>query len=239
MPDFVDELRTSLQLNQSVSLDELKQALRERNIHVFEWSMPRNLSGLSYRGGFTAIFVNREHAAGRRLFTLSHELGHVMFHFDRDKDEAGLVSLYSRRGDSQEKEANEFAAELLMPARLVRELGQAMGARVKTIQGLESLAQRFNVSRDAMFYRLAGQGVFKWSEKNRFFTAKPEPDAQPKHRVDNPAEQVAPEFLQIALGLFDQEKVSAGKLAEWTFSGRPTIERFLSSRYFEEDAYIV
>lgn len=240
MPDFVEELRTTLQLKQTVSLDQLKQAIRERHIHVFEWSMPLNLSGLSYRGGVTVIFINREHAVGRRLFTLAHELAHVLFHFEKDKDEAGIVSLYSRRGDAEEKQANEFAAELLMPSRAIDEMLRQPGLSIRTVEGLEALAQRFNVSRDAMFYRLAGRRAIAWSEKKRFFSAKP--DAQPdlpRHRVARLDEQVSPEFLRMALELHDQEKISAGKLAEWTFASRHATEDYLSARFFEDQAYIV
>lgn len=240
LPDFVDELRSTLQLNQYVSLDELKQALRDRHIHVFEWSMPLNLSGLSYRGGFTVIIVNREHGVGRRLFTLAHELAHVMFHFEKDKDEAGMVSLYSHRGDTQEKQANQLAAELLMPKRIVTESVSMMGRRIKTIEGLESLAQRFNVSRDAMFYRLAEQGVFRWSERSRYFSAKHDSEQPlPKYRVTKITEQVSPEFLRYALDLVDDERISAGKLSEWLFAGRYEVEAYLSQRFFEDEAYIV
>jgi Zn-dependent peptidase ImmA (M78 family)/transcriptional regulator with XRE-family HTH domain len=239
-PDFVDELRTTLQLNQYVSLGELKQALRDRQIHVFEWNMPLNLSGMSYRGNFTVIFINQAHGLARRLFTLAHELAHVLFHFEKDKDEAGIVSLFSRRTDQHEKDANRFASELLMPSRLIEAFIQQLGPSLRTMEGLETLAQRFNVSRDAMFYRLASQQFFKWTEKKRYFTETPSAAQKPiRHRVSNIAEQVSPEFLQIALGLIDDDSISAGKLAEWLFASRPTVEAFLAERYFQTDSFIV
>ena len=240
LPDFVDELRAMLQLNQYVSLGELKQAVRDRHIHVFEWALPLNVSGLSYRGSFTVIFINRSHAAPRRLFTLAHELAHVLFHFEKDRDEAGIVSLFSRRADQDEKDANRVAAELLMPSRLVQELSQQLGSRLRTVEGLETFAQRFNVSRDAMFYRLASQQFFKWADKGRYFTDGPKVEQKPvTHRVSDVADQVSPDFLQTALSLVDKESISAGKLAEWVFASRPVVEDYLSERYFQTDSFIV
>ena len=34
-----------------------------------------------------------------RCAVLAHELAHVLFHFEKDKDETGIVSLFSRRSD--------------------------------------------------------------------------------------------------------------------------------------------
>jgi len=56
--------------------------------------MPWHLSGLSFRGPFTVIFINRLHPPTRRLFTLAHEFAHVIFHLGREvfePDAAGRV----------------------------------------------------------------------------------------------------------------------------------------------------
>ena len=239
LPDFAAELRGVLRLNHFVTLDELKQALRDHNLHVFEWAMPSNLSGMSYRGAFTVIFINALQPKPRRLFTLAHELAHVLFHLD-DEQGPGIVSLFSRRDDREERQANQFAAELLMPLDQVNVLKQQMAGRLRTPEGLESLAQMFNVSRDAMFYRLATQRFYDWSEKKRFFSERPIRDDEPiQYRVDDIAGQVSPEFLHTALELYDAGLISAGKLAEWCFASRITTDAYLSDRYFEVASLIV
>ncbi len=53
------------------------------------------------------ILLGPSERPGRRRFTLAHELGHVLLEHDGD-------------GDAREREANAFAAELLMPRALVR-----------------------------------------------------------------------------------------------------------------------
>src|SRR3954447_4683735 len=77
------------------------------------------------------IWVNAVEAtrsAGRRRFTIAHELGHWHLHcraavaharFCRS-DEIGGTTAEARAAEAIEREANRFAAALLMPAELVR-----------------------------------------------------------------------------------------------------------------------
>ena len=76
----------------------------------------------------TVIGVNRHHHPNRKRFTIGHELGHFLLHEQEhihvDRESAGFrVKLRDGRSsdgtDVEEKEANLFAAELLMPARFL------------------------------------------------------------------------------------------------------------------------
>jgi hypothetical protein len=99
------------------------------------------------------IWLNAGEVAPRRRFTLAHELGHwVCQHL-----EGKTAPVYCRAADVRpepsaadralEREANVFAAELLMPqSRLRSEWGQ--------IPSIEELARRFDVSAEAMQWRL-------------------------------------------------------------------------------------
>jgi len=65
------------------------------------------------------IYVNSNDSVVRQRFTIAHELGHIQLHTKRiDRD-----IVISRKTDTGllEKEANVFAASLLMPRRLVYE----------------------------------------------------------------------------------------------------------------------
>ena len=233
-------LRDLLRLNQHVSELELKQALTEQHIFVFEWNMPMTISGLSYRGALSAIFINKDQPAERRLFTLGHELAHQLFHLGRDNVET-TVSTFTSNRDPQEKEANAFAAELLMPTDAMNLLIQSYGPQLKETLVLDSVARIFNVSRDAMFYRLCNFGVLSWADKKRYFTSAPVANADKELqsiRVIDIDKQVPPEFLQLAMRLYAQEKISAGKLREWFFALRSGVEDYLADRTREIDAYL-
>lgn len=223
------QMRGILKLNQRVTFDELKQALTELNVHVFEWVLPWELSGLSYRNALAVIVINRNHSKERKLFTLAHEFAHVLFHLSKDSCQT-MVSVIASNRDPEEKEANAFASELLMPSNDVEQVIRQAGQTVKHIETLDSIARCFNVSREAMFYRLVEKGIFKWEEKQLYLrksAAQPEP---PETRVQDIDEQIAPEFLRLVLNLHDAKKISTGKLKEWFFTDRITLEEYLTNR---------
>mgnify|MGYP001304289610 CR=1 FL=1 len=95
------------------------------------------------------IYVNKNHAATRRRFTIAHEISHFLLHKDLIGD--GIVDdgLYrSKLPGSIETEANRLAADLLMPWGLIN---QAMSIGYNTVQ---ELANALNVSPSAMSIRL-------------------------------------------------------------------------------------
>ncbi len=115
--------------------------------------MSADLSGRIRRGGDgpagTHIEVNGAHSFNRRRFTLAHEIAHFLLHRDLIGDGIDDTALYrSRLSDQTEVEANQLAAQILMPAALVRDIYRA-GAR--SVAGLSAM---FQVSEEAMRIRL-------------------------------------------------------------------------------------
>lgn len=110
------------------------------------------------------IGANKSHHPHRQRFTIAHELGHFLLHEGHTMhlDEKGdalrvnLRSSESARGeDNDEKEANLFAAELLMPAAFLREdlHGRDLDLLGDT-EFLEKLAKKYKVSAQALTFRL-------------------------------------------------------------------------------------
>ncbi len=96
-----------------------------------------------------SISVNANDSYRRRRFTIAHECAHFLLHKDKIGSELTDNVLYrSEKLDTKEEfEANNRAAELLMPRRLVH---------AYMLQGLGSanLAEKFEVSEAAMRVRL-------------------------------------------------------------------------------------
>jgi Zn-dependent peptidase ImmA (M78 family) len=91
--------------------------------------------------GQWTIEVNSGRHLHAQRFTIAHELGHhVMGH-----DSCGSVDLH-------ERQANVFAAELLIPLSFLR------GA-LKELRWLGELSQLFLVSKEAMQYKLNERGL--------------------------------------------------------------------------------
>jgi Zn-dependent peptidase ImmA (M78 family)/DNA-binding XRE family transcriptional regulator len=126
-------------------------------VHVLRWRFSDPLSGLVVQlDGGPVIGVNRKHVPARQRFTVAHELGHYLL---RHHPQLYLdLQTLPEHGDPpdydpvHERDANEFAANLLMPAASVRRYGRKH-------KDLPGLAQRFGVSDIAMRYRLANLGL--------------------------------------------------------------------------------
>ena len=99
------------------------------------------------------IYVNMDNAPVRRRFTIAHELGHYFLHH-KDKKELKYIDLRSTRRTKEEVEANKFAAELLMPEKELREEYEKL-----MFPTIDSLADTFGVSNQAMKFRLSNLGL--------------------------------------------------------------------------------
>jgi Zn-dependent peptidase ImmA (M78 family) len=111
------------------------------------------------------IGVNSKHPENRQRFTIAHELGHFLLHEGErvhvDRADYGfqvkLRNNNSGKGtDIEEKEANLFAAELLMPASFIeQDLANVETLDLLDDEGLKILADKYKVSTTALTFRLA------------------------------------------------------------------------------------
>jgi len=91
----------------------------------------------------------------RQRFTLAHEIGHHMLgHTANGQVFRDTTKNFNMNGQRQEVEANAFAAELLMPEKMVRHF-----VLNQNVRDLHRLADLFNVSQPAMSYRLRNLGI--------------------------------------------------------------------------------
>lgn len=128
-----------------------------------------SLSGVLIReDGRAVIGVNSMHAPTRRRFTIAHELGHLVMHPGRPLiiDSSVRVNrrdrISSTATDLEEIEANQFAAALLMPASMVIEELERVVEHTPALRPAdlaERLADIFDVSQQAMGFRLVNLGV--------------------------------------------------------------------------------
>jgi Zn-dependent peptidase ImmA (M78 family) len=133
-------------------------------------NLGEGISGiLVIENGKGTIGYNRKDNVKRQRFTIAHEAGHFVFHrqlesevfIDRDfivkyRSEKDYTDLEAR----QEQEANIFAAALLMPRDMLkREFEKEEYANLKEVAFIEKMAQVFDVSSQAMTYRIANTNL--------------------------------------------------------------------------------
>ena len=98
-------------------------------------------------------------------YVLAHEIGHMLLHANEPLivDERGYALIGERRegqSSAREIEANSFAAALLMPASWVA-LALRDGIDFSDDGGIARLAREFDVSQQAMMYRLVNLGLLQ------------------------------------------------------------------------------
>jgi hypothetical protein len=103
------------------------------------------------------IWVRGDEPSPRRRFTVAHEVGHHLLHSHGAAVLCRPADVEAAADDARalEREANRFAAELLMPEPLVRAAADRDGGDPI------ALADRFDVSDVAMGYRLVNLGYLK------------------------------------------------------------------------------
>lgn len=130
----------------------------------YEATDKESVSGALYvEDGEGVIGVNENHSKNRQRFTVAHELGHYLLHgrsraaqtvfFDRkfvwNRDSESALAT-----NPEEIEANQFAAELLVPLEMLRVDVESGGYNVEDDDDMARLAQRYRVSLQALMFRL-------------------------------------------------------------------------------------
>lgn len=130
----------------------LENIARGEGLTIFYRKWPNSVSGLLLRSE-RVIGVNASHHPNRQRFSIAHELGHYFLGHSVANYGTSITLDNPPLGDEdssdaiQNREADEFANEVLVPLPIIREA-------VKTVKDIESLSEMFKVSREVMFIAL-------------------------------------------------------------------------------------
>lgn len=146
------------------------QIARAKGARIAVDSLQGDLSGFLYRDASQKVIgVNTQHATVRQTFTIAHELGHLLLHdqeqlhVDRSFASVRLRDDTSSQGvDDAEKEANLFAAELLMPEKFLKlDLASHRMIDIHDESLIPVLARKYGVSVQALTFRLQYLGYIE------------------------------------------------------------------------------
>lgn len=150
----------------SAAFDEWRAALESAGHIVFLFSIgSESCRGFSiWNDQAPVIAVNTAWNEEARIYTLFHELGHLI-----TRTSSACVESVRRaaRTDPVERWCERFAADFLMPSTdvdaMLRQAGWQRGAQVSHLRVASAIARRFKVSLRASVIRLIELGAATWA----------------------------------------------------------------------------
>lgn len=148
---------------------DVNSIARKLRLKIVQEKLGKDISGLLIsKGRSTVIAIQKSDHPNRKRFTIAHEIAHFCLrhqfepgehvHVDRGHLIMPRNSRSSTGVDVKEIEANQFAACLLMPSRLLLERIKALKGKSLCDDNVASLADEFQVSEQAMTIRLSTLG---------------------------------------------------------------------------------
>jgi Zn-dependent peptidase ImmA (M78 family) len=224
--DSANQLRTylgiSIEAQQSwqddeTALKEWRRALQAVGVYIFKDAFKANeFSGFClFDEIFPLIYVNNSASKTRQIFTVFHELAHLLF------ETSGIDTLHNDyisrlRDDPRRIEifCNHFAAEFIFPESV---FADAMTGQEPTEATAESLAGRYHVSREFIFRRFLDRG---WVDDATYREAaarwtRQQGSGSGGDYYWTKLSYLGREYVALALSEFHQSRISEAQLADY------------------------
>lgn len=156
-------IRTWLHLPLKYDFNDLREAVESKGIMVFisngyngKWQIEKSeqVRGFSlYYDILPIIAIRKQESIGAQAFTLMHELAHLLLHKESSIDNEENFYFYQ----GKEKEANEFAANLLIPDNFLNQINIEILLNIEIKQYddyLKEFKKNWCVSGEAILMRL-------------------------------------------------------------------------------------
>ena len=199
------------------ALKRWRRTLFDVGIFVFKdaFRAPEYSGFCLYDDVFPIIYANNSVAKTRQIFTLIHELGHLLFHTSGiDKLRDDYIADLPVRFRRIEVLCNRFAAQFLVPE---AEFATAFRGLPATEATAARLASHFHVSREVIFRKLLDRGLIseevysnaanRWAQQ-----AEREPGGNPYWTK---IAYLGREYIERALAQYRQNRINQAQLAEY------------------------
>lgn len=214
----------------AMSFEDYRHAVETQSVLVLRstgylgaWRFPPESSviGFSiYFEQFPVIMVRDDVAPAREVFTLMHELGHLLLHrrgsVTRDQD------LYARQG--REREANAFAGILLVPTRFLDGIdAENLGADAAEYDGrLERWRRAWGVSTEVILRRMLDEERIN-SGQYRAYRAWRQEQPAPKRGDDGnrmwrhrePIHRFGERYVRVVLDALSERRITLSRASDY------------------------
>ncbi|MGE4587961.1 MAG: ImmA/IrrE family metallo-endopeptidase [Acidaminococcaceae bacterium] len=141
---------TANALRKDIGIDELQEIdlnciVRLLNINVKHIFLGDGIDGACKSLGLKRLVVLNPYlkkCPKRERFTLAHEIGHLLMHYDSYICKQDCFYIYKTQND-KELEANDFAGQLLLPKQAVVNI---LEKNDLTFQLIKQIAEKYNIS---------------------------------------------------------------------------------------------
>lgn len=206
--------------NYDSAFEGWRNLLESRGIFVFKDSFKNDsYSGLCiFDENYPVIFVNNSMPKSRQIFTIFHELGHLLYRsggidFRSNTFSRQLKGDYSRI----EIKCNQFAGEFLLPESILEEEHP-----IPDEEFISKLANRFKVSREVVLRRYLDLHIIdkkayedftsRW--KDEFEKKKGSTSSGGDYYLTRMA-YLGKTYINLAFSKYFQDKISIGGLADY------------------------
>ncbi|MGI8952715.1 MAG: ImmA/IrrE family metallo-endopeptidase [Chitinophagaceae bacterium] len=215
------------------SFDNFKKYIEGIGIYIFQFSMPfEDARAFSLTDGYPIIVLNIEDAKNGRIFSLFHEVCHILFNVNgifRDIETKNLKEEYQ----AIENFCNRFASSFLVPEYLFKKDINYETQRIHewSDKDLEDLAKLYSVSKEVILRKLVD---LKLASKSFYFHQKKIWDTQIKHFKEEKRKKLKEQqkggaesidskivkekgkpFISKVLQSFDTGKLTYGDISEY------------------------
>jgi Zn-dependent peptidase ImmA (M78 family) len=195
-----------------------RQAFAEVGIFVFKDAFRvADYSGFCmYDDEFPIIYVNNTTSETRQIFTLFHELAHLLFHtsgIDTITDE--YIPALPLPAQRIEVLCNRFAAQFLVPEPAFNEAFVGLDASERTA---ERLAARFHVSREVIYRKFLDRGLIDQATYTTAAVRWADQRGEEKPGGNFYWTQIAylgRRYIELALSQYYQNRIDENQLAEY------------------------
>ena len=219
-----------------IALKTWRQALYNVGVYVFKDAFrDNNYCGFSlYDDEFPNIYVNNSNTKSRQIFTLFHELAHLLFQTSGvDKDGAFRHPL-SVEKQLIETTCNRLAAAILVP---IHDLERVWQRSHNFRADAEDLASKFNVSREVIYRIFRDRNLISpddYFETARFWNEQRVTNTKKKgYFYRTRIAYLGEEYITLAFRRFYQNRIDEEELANYLDVKPKNLDR-LEETFFGE-----
>lgn len=206
--------------NVELALKTWRDTVENTGLFIFKHAFKqKEISGFCLSDEeFPIIYLSNSTTKTRQIFSLFHELGHVLLHINGiSKFDPSYISQLPAAERRIEQFCNAFAAELLMPSADFEEQLRTVG-RIDD-RSVQRIAARYSVSREAVFRRMLDRGLITralYETKAAEWAAQAEEqDRTGGNYYATQAAYLGGRYLQLVFGNYYQGKLSLEQVADY------------------------